>query len=477
MGPGTLGSEGIVTPSTANDRPCLLVADDAPDVRTAVRLLLAEEGIDVEAVHSPAGALAAAAERRFDAALLDLNYARDTTSGGEGLELLERLRRQDPDLPVVVMTAWATVDLAVQAMRAGARDFVEKPWENARLAAVVRNQVELGRALRRARRLEAENAILRDASEGADEEPIVGTSAAMAELLATAARVSGADAPVLITGENGTGKSLLARWIHRRSGRVAGPFVEVNAGAIPEGLFESEMFGHVKGAFTDAREGRAGRFELADGGTLFLDEVGNLPPGAQSKLLRVLDRGEFEPVGSSRTRRADVRIVAATNADLAALVSQGRFRQDLYFRMNLVELRLPPLRDRREDVQALAAAALARAAARYRRTVEGFAPGAVAALEAYAWPGNVRELQNVIERAVLLATGPRLEARDLRLAAPAPAAQAGLEEMSLEDAERALLRAALRRTGGNVLAAAQSLGLSRSAMYRRMEKLGIRSDG
>jgi DNA-binding NtrC family response regulator len=452
------------------------VADDAPDVRTAVRLLLSEEGIDVEAVGSPAGAMAAVAERRFDAALLDLNYARDTTSGGEGLDLLARLRQQDPDLPVVVMTAWATVELAVQAMRGGARDFVEKPWENARLAAVVRNQLELGRALRRARQLEAENAALRGAATTDGEEPVVGTSPAMADLLSTAARIAGADAPVLVTGENGTGKSLLARWIHRRSARAAGPFVEVNAGAIPETLFESEMFGHVKGAFTDAREQRAGRFELADGGTLFLDEVGNLPAGAQAKLLRVLDRGEFEPVGSSRTRQANVRIIAATNSDLRDLVAQGRFRQDLFFRLNLVELRLPALRDRRPDVQALAAAALARAAARYRRPVEGFAPSAVAALEAYAWPGNVRELQNVVERAVLLAAAPRIEARDLRLTAPEPTPAAGLEEMSLEDAERALLRAALRRSGGSVLEAARSLGLSRSAMYRRMEKLGLRSD-
>jgi len=327
------------------ERPCLLVADDAPDVRTALRLLLSGEGIEVHAVGSPAGAVAAAAERCFDAALLDLNYARDTTSGGEGLDLLGRLRQQDPDLPVVVMTAWATVELAVQAMQAGARDVVEKPWDNARLLAVVRNQLELGRALRRARRLEAENVLLRGPG-ASDDRPIIGASRAMSELLALAARVAGADAPVLITGENGTGKTLLARWIHRSSGRAAGPFVEVNAGGVPESLFESELFGHVKGAFTDARETRAGRFELAEGGTLFLDEVGNLPAGAQAKLLRVLERGEFEPVGSSRTRRADVRVVAATNADLAKLVAEGRFRQDLLFRLNLVELRLPALRDR-----------------------------------------------------------------------------------------------------------------------------------
>ncbi len=459
-----------------SDRPCLLVADDAADVRTAIRMLLAEEGFEVHAVGSPAGALAAAAERRFDAALLDLNYARDTTSGGEGLDLLARLHQQDPDLPVVVMTAWATVELAVQAMRAGARDFVEKPWDNARLLAVVRNQLELGCALRRARRLEAENAVLRGPG-ASDDKPIIGASQAMSDLMALAARVAGSDAPVLITGENGTGKSILARWIHRRSARAGGPFVEVTGGGIPESLFESEMVGHVKGAFTDAREARAGRFELAEGGTLFLDEVGNLPAGAQAKLLRVLECGEFEPVGSSRTRRADVRIVAATNADLAGLVGQGRFRQDLLFRLNLVELRLPPLRDRREDIPLLAAAALGRAAGRYRREVEGFTADALAALDAYAWPGNVRELQNVIERAVLLADGPRITPRDLRLGPAGPAAPVSLQEMSLEEAERALLRAALRRSGGSVQDAARALGLSRSAMYRRMEKLGLRSDG
>jgi DNA-binding NtrC family response regulator len=464
-----------VTPS-AIEKPCLLVADDVPDVRTALRLLLSEEGIDVHAVGSPAGALAAAAERRFDAALLDLNYARDTTSGGEGLDLLARLHRQDPDLPVVVMTAWASIDLAVQAMRAGARDFVEKPWDNARMATVVRNQVELGRALRRARRLEAENATLR-ASQEPEDDSVIAAAPAMAELLAVAGRVADADAPALITGENGTGKSLLARWIHRRSARKDGPFVEVNAGAIPETLFESEMFGHVKGAFTDAHDTRAGRFELADGGTLFLDEIGNLAPGAQSKLLRVLERGEFEPVGASRTRRVNVRVITATNADLHALVEQGRFRQDLFFRLNLVELHLPPLRARREDLAALATAALRRAGARYRREVEGLEPDAMAALTTYAWPGNVRELNNVIERAVLLAAGPRVTARDLRLGPPGAPTPPTLEEMSLEDAERALLRAALRRNQGSVADAARALGLSRSAMYRRMEKLGLRSDG
>jgi DNA-binding NtrC family response regulator len=452
-------------------RSRLLVADDQPDVLTALRLLLGKEGIDVVSASSPAGALAAAAAERFDAALIDLNYARDTTSGSEGLDLLARLKQTDANLPVIVMTAWATVGLAVEAMRAGARDFVEKPWDNTRLLSIVRNQLELGQALRKGRRLEAENALLR----GPEDLRVIGESAPMQDVLAMAQRVAGSDAPVLITGENGTGKSLLARVLHRLSNRRERSFIEVNIGALPETIFESEMFGHVRGAFTDARQERTGRFELADGGTLFLDEIGNLPPAQQSKLLRVLESGEFEPVGASRTRKVDVRLVVATNADLARLVAEGRFRQDLLFRINTVELRVPPLRDRPADILPLAMAALESAAKRYTRVFRGFDAGALRALAQYPWPGNVRELRNVIERASLLAAGEHITAADLHLQqadAPAPT----LESMSLEDAERALIRAALRRHDGSAIAAAQALGLSRSAMYRRMEKLGIRTE-
>jgi DNA-binding NtrC family response regulator len=451
--------------------PRLLVADDQPDVLTALRLLLSNEGIETQSASSPAGALAAAAASRFDAALIDLNYARDTTSGTEGLDLLARLRQTDPHLPVIVMTAWATVGLAVEAMRAGARDFIEKPWDNQRLLSVIRNQLELGRALRRGQQLEAENALLR----GNAEMQVVGESAAMQEALAIARRVASSDAPVLITGENGTGKSLLARLLHGWSNRSGRSLIEVNIGALPEGIFESEMFGHVRGAFTDARQERTGRFELADGGTLFLDEVGNLAATQQAKLLRVLESGQFEPVGSSRTRKVDVRLVCATNADLNRLVTEGRFRQDLLFRINTVELHVPPLRQRTDDIVPLAAAALGDAARRYQRDIRDFDPAAVRALTQYAWPGNVRELRNVIERAVLLAPGQSIQAADLRLGA-GDAAPPTLEDMSLEDAERALIRAALRRHAGSANAAAQALGLSRSAMYRRMEKLGIRTD-
>lgn len=452
-------------------RPRLLIVDDQRDVLTALRLALTKEGIEVITAGSPAGALAAVAEDPFDAALIDLNYDRDTTSGMEGLTLLERLRQNDPQLPVIVMTAWASVELAVQAMRAGARDFIEKPWDNARLLSVVRNQLELGRALRSARRLEAENALLRSSGDV----QMVGASPAMEEVLSIAQRVAPSDAPVLITGENGTGKSLLARLIHQWSGR-ARPLIEVNVGALPEGVFESEMFGHVRGAFTDARGERVGRIELADGGSLFLDEIGNLPASQQAKLLRVLESGEFEPVGSSRTRKAQVRMIAATNADLQRLVAEGRFRQDLMFRINTIEIRIPPLRERPADILPLALAALAAAACRYGKNRLEFDGEALRALQQYSWPGNVRELRSVVERAVLLARAQTVSPADLRLS-PANANRPVLEELNLEEAERMLIRAALKRHAGNVADAAVALGLSRSAMYRRMEKLGIGADG
>ena len=451
--------------------PRILIADDQPDIIAALRLLLKREGYEVATATSPAGVLDVVAREPVDVALLDLNYARDTTSGAEGLELLAQLREHDAGLPVVVMTAWATVDVAVEAMRRGAKDFVEKPWENQRLLSVLRNQVELGRALRAGERLACENAILR---EGAEPE-FIACSPAMDEVVRLARQVAPSTASVLITGEPGTGKSALARLVHEWSDRAAGPFIAVNVGGLAEGVFESELFGHVKGAYTDARSDRAGRFEVADGGTLFLDEIGNVPPPQQARLLRALETGEFERVGASRTQRADVRIVSATNADLPQLVATARFREDLLFRINTIEIRMPPLRERVEDILLLANAALAARAARYGRELRGFEPAAATALLRYAWPGNVRELNSVVERSLLLARGPEITVTDLRLA-PARGAPPSLEEMSLEDAERALIRAALRRHDGNVLEAAEALGLSRSAMYRRLDKLGLKAD-
>jgi DNA-binding NtrC family response regulator len=406
-----------------------------------------------------------------DVALVDLNYSRDTTSGAEGVALVGELHRLHPEMPVVVMTAWATVEVAVQAMQTGANDFLEKPWNNQRLLSVLRNQVQLAEARRRGRRLADENAILR-AADGTD---LIATSRAMQEVVRLARQVARSDASVLITGEPGTGKSLLAKLIHDWSDRADKSFISVNAGGLPESVFETEIFGHVKGAFTDAKSDRAGRFELADGGTRFLDEIGNVPPAQQARLLRALETGEYERVGSSRTQRADVRVVSATNADLPAMIHDGRFREDLLFRINTVEIRLPPLRERREEVLELANAQLERKATQYGRNVKGFDAGALAALQQYAWPGNVRELNSVVERSVLLAGGEEIGAADLRLSA-AKAGPPSLEDMSLEDAERALIRSAIKRNGGNVVAAAEALGLSRSAMYRRIEKLGLKPD-
>jgi DNA-binding NtrC family response regulator len=379
----------------------VLVADDQPDVLEALRLLLKGEGYHLETASSPAGTIAALDAREFDVVLMDLNYTRDTTSGAEGLDLLSRIQSIDATLPVVVMTAWGSVELAVEAMRRGARDFIQKPWDNARLLAIIRTQAELSQALRRGRRLEAENRLLRD-----EVRPrVVAESPSMQQVLQIASRVAASGANILILGENGTGKGLVAQLIHSMSLRGSRPMVTINAGGISEGVFESELFGHLRGAFTDAKTDRVGRFELANGSTLFLDEIANVPLGQQQKLLRVIETGEFEPLGSSRTRRADVRLISATNADLAEEVAAGRFRQDLLFRLNTVEIRVPALRERREDVPLLAQHFLRQHAQRYRKALTGFDGGAMQSMLEHSWPGNVRELDHAIERAVLLTQG------------------------------------------------------------------------
>ena len=450
-------------------RPRVLIADDQADVLEALKLLLKGDGFDVEAAASPRAVLAAVEAREFDALLVDMNYTRDTTSGAEGLDLLSRIQAMDGAPPVVVMTAWASIDGAVEAMRRGARDYVEKPWDNRRLLTTLRTQVELGRALRRSHRLELENRTLR--REGLPE--LIAESPAMQPVLRLMERVGPSDANVLILGEHGTGKEVVARWLHASSGRTERPMIAVNVGGIPEGLFESELFGHVRGAFTDAKADRVGRFELAESGTLFLDEIATLPLPQQAKLLRVLESGEFERVGASRARRADVRVIAATNADIQAEVGAGRFREDLLFRLNTVELRLPPLRERRQDIPLLAAHFLRRYAARYRKTLaDGFAPDAMELLLRHPWPGNVRELDHAVERAVLMSEGASVRARDFALGRATDGAGT-LEQMSLEDVERVLIQKALARAAGNVSQAAESLGLSRSALYRRLKRHGL----
>jgi DNA-binding NtrC family response regulator len=448
-------------------QPTVLVADDQPDVVEALRLLLKAEGYATRAARSPQEVLSAIEDAEPDLLVMDLNYARDTTSGQEGLELLAKVRQAAPELPVVVMTAWGSIELAVEAIRRGARDFLAKPWDNERLLSIVANQLALAAALRKTRRLEAENRMLR----GDGPPDFVALSRVMQPVLELIERVGPSEASVLITGENGTGKGLVARLLHAASPRAARPLVTVNAGGLAETVFESELFGHVRGAFTDAKTDRVGRFELADGGTLFLDEIANVALPQQAKLLRVLEEGELEPVGSSRTKRVDVRLITATNADLAREVEEGRFRRDLYFRIRTVELRLPPLRERREDLLPLAERFRAQHASRYRKAVAGFDAAAVRALERHSWPGNVRELDHAVERAVLLARGDRITAADLGLEG-APKSR-GLEEMTLEEVEEHLIRKALDRYGGNVSQAADALGLSRSALYRRLEKHGL----
>jgi len=454
----------------------ILIADDQADVIAALRLLLKRERFQIETASSPAGVLKIIDSQELDVVLIDLNYARDTTSGSEGLDLLTRIQEIDPSLPVVVMTAWGSVDLAVEAMRRGARDFIQKPWDNARLLAVLRTQVELAEALRRGRRLEAENLALRDSvSDSPGELPqIVAESAAMKNVLKLVERIGPSDANVLITGENGTGKEVITRALHAISPRQAKPLISVNAGALAAGIFESELFGHVRGAFTDAKTDRVGRFELADGGTLFLDEIADVPLALQPKLLRVLETGEFERVGSSKTRKINVRVLSATNADLNAEVAEGRFRQDLRFRLNTVEIDLPPLRERREDIPALAEHFLRQHRERYQRQITGLSPEAFEALRVHSWPGNVRELDHVIERAVLMSSNSLITAFDLALQnTPEAQVSARLEEMSLEDAEQLLIRKALARFEGNANRAAEALGLSRSALYRRLQKYGL----
>ena len=453
-----------------SNQPRLLIADDQPDVLEALRLLLKGEGFQIESVSSPSAVLAALKSKDFDLVLIDLNYTQDTTSGQEGLDLLSRIQQAEAAPPVVVTTAWGSVEVAVEAMRRGARDFIQKPWENARLLTVLRTQIELGRALREGNRLEAENRMLRD---GASLPTLLAVSPAMRPVLQLIETVAPSDANVLITGENGTGKEVVARTLHARSARAAKPMVAVNAGALAEGIFESELFGHVRGAFTDAKSDRVGRFELADGGTLFLDEIANVPMAQQAKLLRVVETGEFERVGSSKTRRVDARLISATNADLKEEVTAGRFRRDLLFRLNTVEIRLPPLRERREDVGLLARHFLAQHAKRYRKNLTGFSEPATRALVSHDWPGNVRELDHAVERAVLMARGEQVEANDLGLHAEAAGPERALEEMSLDEVECFLIKKTLARFEGNVALAAEALGLSRSALYRRLQRYGL----
>ena len=445
----------------------ILIADDQPDVLEALRILLKGEGYQTDAVTSLGAVMNALEKRNYALLMMDLNYTRDTTSGQEGLEVIPRIQALDETLPLVVMTAWATIDLAVEAMKLGARDFVPKPWDNDRLLAIIRTQIALGSALRKSQQLEAKNELLRGKMPN-----IISDSPRMRPVIELVTRVAPSDANVLITGENGTGKGLVAQALHSLSTRASKIMITVNMGGLSEGVFESELFGHVKGAFTDAKTERAGRFELADESTLFLDEIANLPLSQQAKLLRVIETGEFERVGSSRTLHANVRIVSATNSNLHDEVAAGRFRQDLLFRLNTIEIALPPLRERREDIAPLAAHFLRQHAERYRKKLTGLEPAAHEALMRHEFPGNVRELDHIIERAVLMTQGAQIKPNDLGLTSTGDGSPR-LEEMSLEDVEAFLIKKALARHDGNARKAAESLGLSRSAFYRRLQHYGL----
>jgi DNA-binding NtrC family response regulator len=448
--------------------PRILIADDQPDVLKALRLLLKPEGFQIETASSFVEIINAVRTQDFDVVLMDLNYVRGETSGEQGLNVLTRIHEIDDTLAVVVMTAWSSVELAVEAMRRGARDFIPKPWKNEHLLAVLRTQVELVQALRKGRQLEQENVLLKNDSAHS----LIASSRAMQPVLEAIERVGPSDANVLITGENGTGKGVVAEALHAVSGRKDKTMVTVNTANIPETVFESELFGHIAGAFTDARSDRMGRFKIADGGTLFLDEISTIPERLQSKLLRVLESGEFEPIGSSKTYHVDVRVFSATNSDLSIEVGRGNFRQDLLYRLNTVEIRVPPLRERKEDIPLLAGHFLRGYVTKYRKPVTGFDTKAMQALCAYSWPGNVRELDHTIERAVLMADSTLIQSGNLSLASRKED-EPQLENMTLEDMERWAIRKAMNRFDGDISKTADALGLSRGALYRRLEKYQI----
>jgi DNA-binding NtrC family response regulator len=445
----------------------LLVIDDNDAVRTALEVLLTLEGARVEQAASPREGLDRLARGGIDLVIQDMNFQREATSGREGIELFRAIRALHPDMPVVLMTAWTSLETAVELVKAGAADYLAKPWDNARLVTTVRNLLQLQAMLAAERDRQARLDRSREELAGQfDLRGIVYRSDAMHALVQMAAQVARADVPVLITGPNGAGKEILAEILQANSSVRAGPFVKVNAGALPADLLESELFGAEAGAYTGARS-REGRFEAADGGTLFLDEIGNLPLSGQAKLLRVLQTGEFERLGSNQTRRVKVRIVSATNTSLLEAIRLGRFREDLYYRLNVIELRVPPLAERRDDVLPLAR--------HFLQPAFTFSPEAERALLRHDWPGNVRELRNCIQRACLLAASNRIGPRDLML--PEASAQSvGAESLpSAREPDRAEIESALTRHQGVVAKAARDLGLSRQSLYRRMEKLGIAS--
>lgn len=458
----------------------ILLVDDDLDILSALKILLVPEGYGVNLCQTPSSALAAIKKTQFDLVLMDLNYSLDTTSGEEGLTLIANIRKLDEDLPIVVMTGWATVEVAVSTMQNGANDFVQKPWDVDRLINIICNQIKLAQSEKNTRRLSQQNQLLQQHLDSEFEGDIISQSPVMQKTMAMIEQVAQSNASVLLTGENGTGKSMFARYIHQKSKRHLADQISVNMGAVTETLFESEMFGHVKGAFTDAKSTRIGRFELADGGSLFLDEIANTPYSQQGKLLRVLEEQQFEKVGASKTQSVDIRLICATNANLNEAVVTGKFRKDLLYRVNTFTIEVPPLRARKDDIILLADAFLAQSATKHGQLKLMLDEAAKRALEAYSWPGNIRELNHVMERAQILSHGDVIGVADLGL----PVNNIGIAEpdvmqvnsneatvlLSLAELELNLIDQRLSHFEGNVLKAAKSLGLSRSALYRRLDK-------
>jgi DNA-binding NtrC family response regulator len=442
----------------------ILVVDDQAHIRDSLTLMLEPEGYDVLEADSPSVATQSLETHDVDLVIMDMNYTVDTTSGEEGLALIEAIRQKDNVLPIVVMTAWANIDISVKAIKRGANDFIEKPWNNARLLSLIQNQVSLARERQTNRRL------TEAVKQGEKASNIIANAPSMQSVMALIERTAVSDANILLTGESGVGKSLFAGVIHRLSERREAPMISVNMGALSDTLFESELFGHQKGAFTDAKANRMGRFEMADKGTLFLDEIANIPMGLQGKLLRVLESGEYEPLGSSKTRHANVRIISASNVNFQEEIEANRFRQDLLYRLNTITIDIPPLRERKEDIAPIANSLLAHLVKKYRKPDIHFGKDALDALLAHRWPGNVRELSHCVERAILMAIGDEISHHDLGLM---PSQNTDdFMQLTLEEAEKRLIANALDVHQGNVLLAAEKLGISRAALYRRLEKYG-----
>ena len=446
----------------------ILVVDDQAHIIDSLTFLLESEGYEVIAADSPKTALQLINQKSVDVILTDMNFSQDTTSGKEGIEFVKSIRQSDSMLPIIVMTAWASIQLSVEAMQNGANDFVEKPWKNQRLLSLIRNQLKWSDEKRNNRRLSAL------ANRSGSQESLIFGSSAMQSVMTLIERTAKSDANILLTGESGVGKSMIAEIIHQQSLRQQQPFVSVNMGALTDTLFASELFGHTKGAFTDAKSNRIGRFEMAHKGTLFMDEIANIPMALQAKLLRVLESGEFEPLGASKTQKVDVRIVSASNVDFDDEIAKGHFRQDLLYRLNTITIDIPPLRERIEDIEPLSEHFVAVFARKYRRPGVALSTAALNRLSAYTWPGNVRELAHCIERAVLVCANNLIEPSDFGISAPKSALPS--TDMTLAEAEKWMIEQALVVCGKNVSEAAEKLGVSRNALYRRMEKYAIDAD-